>query len=658
MRKKCLLCLAAWLPVLLFGKGEIVYTDMQSLYSNTGAMAINKVVLSDTITVLYCTVTGKVNSWFRIAPMVYLSDEKTVHHPVKGAVGVTLGDRCYIPKTGQTEFRLLFEPMPKETRIFDLIEGTDNGMYRIYGIHAAKAKVNIPVAKEEIDAEETAEAAFCKGKAVMRGRITDYSRNWNHNTLTFDTGGFEQALIQPYEMALPWAAICPDGTFEVELSLDHPVWGTISSGRPIGKIPFYARPGDTLDITVKGWLDSNLSVEYAGSNPKGCCKNLMACQNVPAIYYGWNRLTDYGRNLDGAHYVKMVGESVAESMRLCDYMAWKYKLSPWEARLLKNRHRMELVDSYLFIANRLFQEKVVSPNRPDTRKENFEDYDFTPFKLLSILPLDDPSLSFLPHSVGYPTSIDTAWPMSMINMYVFDANRPENGPVDLAEMGTEKTRLRMERFRELGDVKDTPWALQAFLTEKAGRLPDNLTPEERGQVLDYLSSCVTHPYFKEKIKALDRLAKSSASWTYELPEGKGRKDMKRILENYKGKNVQVIWLSSPYNDMSFCVHPSVQNLTEDFSDSSDLNIIAIVNGDAYSASEMELLRNRLSCAVIHVFEGEAYLDLMGLLHISGSGKQSTFDRNGLVFKQTLDLTQETPFRQRLKRILKAERNMN
>ena len=166
--------MAALLPTTLWGKGEVTYTRLQSFYSNAGMVAIDKVVLSDTATVMYCTAKGKINSWFQFAPSTYLSDEEDARYPVKGAVGLTLGEKCYIPRAGQLEFRLLFEPMPEDTKIFDLIEGTDKDMFRIYGIHDAKAKIKIPEAKEEIDAEETSEKMFRKGKAVVRGKIEGY----------------------------------------------------------------------------------------------------------------------------------------------------------------------------------------------------------------------------------------------------------------------------------------------------------------------------------------------------------------------------------------------------------------------------------------------------------------------------------------------------
>ena len=96
--------MAALLPTTLWGKGEVTYTRLQSFYSNAGMVAIDKVVLSDTATVMYCTAKGKINPWFQFAPSTYLSDEEDARYPVKGAVGLTLGE-CM--RRGYKPFKLM-----------------------------------------------------------------------------------------------------------------------------------------------------------------------------------------------------------------------------------------------------------------------------------------------------------------------------------------------------------------------------------------------------------------------------------------------------------------------------------------------------------------------------------------------------------------------
>lgn len=660
MGKKCLMWLvAALLPTTLFGKGEVAYTRLQSFYSNAGMVGIDKVVLSDTATVMYCTAKGKINAWFQFSPSTYLSDEEDARYPVKGAVGLALGEKCHIPKAGLLEFRLLFEPMPKDTKIFDLIEGTDKDMFRIYGIHAAKTKVKIPEAKEVMDAEETSEKMFQKGKAVVRGKIEEYSRDWNNGILFFDVSFLGHREIAPYPINRPCTALKPDGTFYAELSLDHPVWAEMKMEGGNLPVPFYVRPGDTLDITVKGVREDNVTVDYASSHPKGCYENLLKHQDVPLICYGWERLSDYGRNLDTEYFLKNVDESVAENMRLCDYVAWKYKLSPWETHLLKNRQRFELTDRYLYMASRLFEEKVERPRKVQVQKEDYAGYDYSAYKVLNILSLDDPSLSFLPYSLGYPPSIDMTYMMAFLDMYAFWDNSSETEPLDYVKVEIEKDSLQVNLLRELTGAEGTPWAVQAYLTQKITGLQGEWSVGQRERLVDFLSSSyLTYPYFKEKIKELNRLSGNSASWVYEIPEGDGCREMKSILNRYKGRYVQVVWLSDPNGDWSFCSNSSVKNIMADYESFPDLQIVAIVNGEAYSdENRFAQIRKELSAPIVHIEDGESYLKLQELFHFYSSGKQMTFDRNGLVFKQTLDMKNETMFRDRFRRILKAEKEM-
>ena len=48
-------------------------------------------------------------------------------------------------------------------------------MARWFGLHDAKSKVKIPVAREEVDTEEIGENMFRTGKAVVRGKIEGYN---------------------------------------------------------------------------------------------------------------------------------------------------------------------------------------------------------------------------------------------------------------------------------------------------------------------------------------------------------------------------------------------------------------------------------------------------------------------------------------------------
>ena len=102
----------------------------------------------------------------------------------------------------------------------------------------------------------------------------------------------------------------------------------------------------------------------------------------------------------------------------------------------------------------------------------------------------------------------------------------------------------------------------------------------------------------------------------------------------------------------------MKNIMADYESFPDLQIIAIVNGEAYSdENRFAQIRKELSAPIVHIEDGESFLGMQALFHFYSSGKQMTFDRNGLVFKQPLDMKDETMFRDRFRRILKAEKEM-
>ena len=52
-----------------------------------------------------------------------------------GGEGIVLGEHYVTPPSGEGEFKVLFEPMPRKTRFFDFIEGNMQGAFNIYGVH-------------------------------------------------------------------------------------------------------------------------------------------------------------------------------------------------------------------------------------------------------------------------------------------------------------------------------------------------------------------------------------------------------------------------------------------------------------------------------------------------------------------------------------------
>ena len=102
----------------------------------------------------------------------------------------------------------------------------------------------------------------------MRGKIEGLFGIGTKGVLLFDVSFLGQGRVVPFPISRPCTALEPDGTFYAELSLDHPIWADMVLGGENTAVPFYIRPGDTLDITVKGMLEKDVTVDYASSHPE------------------------------------------------------------------------------------------------------------------------------------------------------------------------------------------------------------------------------------------------------------------------------------------------------------------------------------------------------------------------------------------------------
>lgn len=100
----------------------------------TPVLAIDKVVLSDTATVLYVKIYYQPHYWIKVAKEIHLvADDGTVSKLI-GTQGITPDKQLVMPDSGEAEFVLTFEPLPAKAKSFDLIEGDCKGCYKLFGI--------------------------------------------------------------------------------------------------------------------------------------------------------------------------------------------------------------------------------------------------------------------------------------------------------------------------------------------------------------------------------------------------------------------------------------------------------------------------------------------------------------------------------------------
>lgn len=118
--------------------------------ANTMTLDIAKVELSDTATILHTDAYFTPHYWIRISSESYLlADGKK--YALKSTQGIEADSLFWMPESGEASFKLTFEPLPKNTQVFDFIESDCPDCFKLFGISLAPKKatsITYPIPEE------------------------------------------------------------------------------------------------------------------------------------------------------------------------------------------------------------------------------------------------------------------------------------------------------------------------------------------------------------------------------------------------------------------------------------------------------------------------------------------------------------------------------
>ena len=113
------------------------YPDYQVNKTN-GVLEIKQVESTSKATILRFKAYYTPNYWIRIAKEASLSTPDGKQYKVLKTDGITLGKEFFMPESGEAEFSLTFEPLPKDARTFTFQEGVGENVWKIIGIKLVK----------------------------------------------------------------------------------------------------------------------------------------------------------------------------------------------------------------------------------------------------------------------------------------------------------------------------------------------------------------------------------------------------------------------------------------------------------------------------------------------------------------------------------------
>ena len=242
---------------------------MASANIYNGELKANEVILADTLTTVRFTMTYPEGRNFRFVSTCYLMDEEGTRYPLRRAEGIELGQWVSVPESGSMDFTMHFAPMPKRTKVFDFIEGDVSGAFMLLGIHESKRNLPKPLkaSPQPFREGDGGKAWFGTDTITVKGRIEGYdAERFGFTSMEC----YYRNLLEEDEVTLV-LDIAPDGTFQKKFLASYPVkeeFFTHNSKLDFSEIPFFARPGETIDITVRETADGRWECQYNNGSSK------------------------------------------------------------------------------------------------------------------------------------------------------------------------------------------------------------------------------------------------------------------------------------------------------------------------------------------------------------------------------------------------------
>lgn len=251
-----------------------------------GELKAREVILRDTATTVLFTMEYPKGQGFRFVASSYLMDEDGNRYGLRSAEGLRLDAWVPSPESGITEFAMHFEPLPKRTRVFDFIEGDVPRAFKLLGIHDRKTKLEAPTMQELADASPwTVPADWFKTDTItLTGRIEGY-----------DAGQFGFTSMECYcgdvfekNNTTLVLDIADDGSFCKKFPASYPVCQSFyTTGSKVGfhEMPFYARPGETIDITVRRNGQGQYACVYNSGSSRDAERWLRSCNEAGEMLF-------------------------------------------------------------------------------------------------------------------------------------------------------------------------------------------------------------------------------------------------------------------------------------------------------------------------------------------------------------------------------------
>lgn len=602
--------------------------------STTSTIRITKVEFADTATIISFHERYKPGWWIQMSKDSWLLGDDNRKYKALWGEGIVLGEHYVTPPSGEGEFKVLFEPMPRKTRFFDFIEGNMQGAFNIYGVHEEGKAPQVPEERESfVMTPELERLFFTADTACVRGRIEGYSRSQGYSTMLYNrcepTTGERVPLV---------VDVREDGTFEFRFWSWYPVEGALLiEGKDFRKwLNFYAVPGQTSEMVMRA--DGSVSCASAPSGPFGRKRSLE--HGVSELCaYPYDEFSAVSDSLGFKDFTENAMRRMRERLRAVDYVVWRFGYTPWERHLAECQTRLahgmavfdyEMNQSFAIDYEKMKWEEIRAKMAPYRDPANYRFLREMPCDDVSALVLRDLDI-FLNR---YEFSSVMRSPAVLVGSMEPDSVAKEDAAmmaVDTAILGADEPSLlgRLVVLRALSsdlerNYSEAPSMYDSIYQNRLAYMVREVLRVQAGRLL-------------EQARRRNTLA-------YALPDTEGGRLLRRLTEKYRGKYVLIdfwgmfcgpcrsgIERSKPMRE-ALCNHPDV-----DF-------LFISTEGEGPEENYRNYVDEHLSGEDVVQVSRDDFNRLMELFNFLGIPHYETLDRMGNVVRSGLRYAPEEQFR--------------
>ena len=219
-----------------------------TMHTNTTSVEIHRVTLDDKATILDIDAYYRPGWWIKIVSDSYLwADGKK--YMVRSGEGIELDSLFWMPSSGEASFKLLFDPLPVDTKLFDFIESDCDDCFKIWGVDLVNEHLILPEIPEKYlqayPPEPDLVVKWEKGKAIVSGQLLGYAPRYEME--------LQLIYLNPItgEESLTSVTPADDGTFHGEIEMFSAAYLTLTYDSPqADRFGFIAAPGQETNILI------------------------------------------------------------------------------------------------------------------------------------------------------------------------------------------------------------------------------------------------------------------------------------------------------------------------------------------------------------------------------------------------------------------------